>query len=127
MRAIVLTVLAVTGVVLGLPATTAAKHVDVTLSSPPARLSAGTSWTARLTTWVSGRPRTRAGAHPLVTIKRGSASSMPVATFRARRLGRPGRYVVAIVFPRAGSWRYVVTGAGPGEWVFGPVRVTAQR
>ncbi len=30
----------------------------------------------------------------------------------------------SIVFPAAGRWRYVVTGVGPGEWSFAPVRVS---
>jgi hypothetical protein len=124
MRTRVLTVLAVTGAALAATAVTDAKQVGVTVSSPPTRLVAGQAWTARLTTWVAGRPRSRAGAHPAVTIKRAGPLSMPAATFRARPLGRPGRYAVDVVFPAAGRWRYVVTGVGPGEWSFAPVRVS---
>jgi hypothetical protein len=124
MRTRVLTVLAVTAAALAVTAVTDAKQLGVTMSPPPARLAAGQAWTARLTTWVAGRPHTRAGAHPAVTIKRPGSLSMPAATFRARPLGRPGRYAVDIVFPSAGRWRYVVTGVGQGEWSFGAVRIS---
>jgi hypothetical protein len=127
MRGRLLTALAVTGAALLVAGVTEAKQVGVTVSSPPSRLAAGERWNARLTTWVAGRPRTRPGAHPSVTIERIGPLAMPVASFHARAVGRPGRYVVSVVFPAAGRWQYVVTGVGAGEWHFAPVNVTPQR
>jgi hypothetical protein len=127
MRARVIAVLAMAAATTAVAGVAGAKEIGVNLSSPPAHLAAGQTWTARLTTFARGRPAARPGAHPTVTIKRTGRLAMPVGTFRPRALGHPGRYAVDIVFPAAGRWVCVVTGVGQGEWQFRPIRVTPPR
>ena len=64
---------------------------------------------------LNGTPYTKPGYHPTLTVL--DKSGIPVATFRGNAVA-PGRYRVSVVFPRAGSWRYVIADPVTGDWYF---------
>lgn len=75
----------------------------VGLSSTPDGLGPGQTWNVELEILQHGRTPLDA-VHPTVTITAGDTTR----TFQTRPAGRPGAYRAAVMFPHAGTWRYVV-------------------
>lgn len=71
------------------------------LDSVPDGIRAGESWVVRLTILQPGRTPLE-GVEPEVTISKPGTTR----TFAAPT-GHPGVYRASVVFPSAGSWRYV--------------------
>jgi hypothetical protein len=74
----------------------------VGLDSVPDGIRAGESWVVRLTILQPGRTPLE-GVEPEVTISKPGTTR----TFAATPTGHPGVYRASVVFPSAGSWRYV--------------------
>ncbi|CAB4695357.1 MAG: hypothetical protein F2663_04890 [Actinobacteria bacterium] len=105
---------------LALASPAAAKHTLVTVTSSSLRPHAGVAWKLNVTVKVEGRLYARAGYRPKLSIV--NASGVPIETFSGTPIG-PGRFRVDVLFPRSGTWRYVVADPISGEWWFNAVRV----
>lgn len=75
----------------------------VTLDSTPTGTRAGVPWVVTMTVLQHGKTPL-AGIEPHVRISQGAATR----TFPARPTARRGVYRARVVFPRAGTWRWVI-------------------
>jgi hypothetical protein len=112
--------LAVTAALL-LPAAAAAKRTGLTVSAPAAP-HAGRPWTLVVHVTLDGRPWSRPGWRPTLSLVRRGV--VPVARFRGTPAG-PGAYRVRVVFPSGGAWRYAIPDPLNGEWWFLAPRVAS--
>ena len=108
---------------LAIPAGAAAGGwATVGLSSLPTGTAAGEPWDVRLTILQHGRTPL-AGVTPKIRVT--SADGRTTRSFAARPTARPGVYRARVVFPEAGSWRYVVDDGFSLTHDFAPVRIAA--
>jgi hypothetical protein len=121
-RLVVAVTVAMAGACLAAGPASAGGWATVGLDSVPDGVRAGEPWVVHLTILQHGRTPL-GGVQPDLTISnvRGEATR----TFAARPTGRPGVYRARVVFPSAGSWRYVVDDDFSARHSFGPVRVLA--
>lgn len=98
-----------------------AKRTRVAVVPLAAAPRAGVAWPLRIRVRLDGKPYARRGYRPLVGVL--DARGGLVASFRGSAATRPGEYVVRVVFPRPGRWRYSVADPIMGDWFFAPVRV----
>jgi hypothetical protein len=80
----------------------------------------GEAWLAELTILQHGRTPL-VGVEPTLTITK--AEDTTTRTFRARPTSRPGVYRARVVFPSAGTWRYVVDDDFSARHTFAAVRI----
>ena len=80
------------------------EDAEVRVSKPPATIVAGRIWHATMTLLAQGEPVDTPVARPAVTVWRTSTHERRV--FRAVRTKRTGVWRLAIVFAKAGMWRY---------------------
>ena len=92
------------------------------VSAPAAAPHAAIAWTLRLRVAVAGKPYARMGYRLMRFVV--NRAGVPVATFRGTPTAA-GKYSVPLVFPSAGSRRYVVVDPVMGEWDFPTLRVAA--
>jgi hypothetical protein len=108
---------------LAMPAGAAAGGwATVGLSSLPTGTAAGEPWDVRLTVLQHGRTPL-SGVSPKIRVT--SADGRTTRSFAARPTGRAGVYRARVVFPDAGSWRYVVDDGFGLTHDFAPVRIAA--
>ncbi|MEA2222277.1 MAG: hypothetical protein QOH83_653 [Solirubrobacteraceae bacterium] len=93
----------------------------VGLSSTPDGVGPGQSWNVALEILQHGRTPLN-GVHPTVTIVAGDTTR----TFQTRPAGRPGTYRAAVMFPGAGTWRYVVDDGFTARHSYPAVRIGAR-
>jgi hypothetical protein len=74
------------------------------LSSTPQSVPAGQPWKVVLTIHQAGRAP-RSDLAPAIVIRDADGFA---STFPAKAVGRPGRYVTTVTFPRAGQWSYAI-------------------
>jgi hypothetical protein len=117
-RVAVAMMMAILGVGLAAVPTVAGGWATVGVGSLPDGTRPGEPWLAELTILQHGRTPLE-GIHPTLTITNGEATR----TFRARATSEPGVYRARVVFPTAGSWRYVVDDDFSAHHTFGPVRI----
>jgi hypothetical protein len=94
----------------------------VGLSSLPTGTAAGEPWDVRLTVLQHGRTPL-SGVRPTVRVT--SAKGGQTLSFPARATNRPGVYRARVIFPAAGTWRYVVDDGFSLTHEFAPVRIGA--
>jgi hypothetical protein len=104
------------------PAAGAGGFATVGLSSLPTGTVAGEPWDVRLTILQHGRTPL-SGVSPRIRVT--SADGETTRSFAARPTGRAGVYRASVVFPAAGSWRYVVDDGFSLTHEFAPVRIGA--
>jgi hypothetical protein len=92
----------------------------VGVSPIPDEVGPGDPWLAELTILQHGRTPL-VGVNPTLTIA--NAHGEATQTFRATATSRPGVYRARVVFPSAGSWRYVVDDDFSQHHSFGPVQI----
>jgi hypothetical protein len=107
---------------LALAASAVAKPTSVTVTKPSASPRAGVPWTLTVRVALRGQPYVKSGYRP--TLYMVDKAGRPVATFHGT-LAAPGKFSVRIVFPRPGTWRYVIPDPLNGEWSFAGLRVAA--
>ena len=108
---------------LAMPAGAAAGGwATVGLSSLPTGTAAGEPWDVRLTVLQHGRTPL-SGVTPKIRVT--SADGRTTRSFTARPTARPGVYRARVVFPEAGSWRFVVDDGFSLTHDFAPVRIAA--
>ena len=90
----------------------------VKLSSTPDGAEAGAPWVVNLTVLQHG-VTPLAGIHPEVRISQGKLRRV----FAARPTARVGVYRARVVFPRAGTWRWVIWDGFSRTHTYTPVRV----
>ena len=90
----------------------------VGLDPMPEDVRAGEPWDVQLTVLQHGVTPLR-GLHPKVIVTNGDQR----LGFLGRPTGEPGVYRAKVVFPSAGSWRYVVDDDFTSEHGFPPVQV----
>jgi hypothetical protein len=103
-------------------AAAAGGFATVGLSSLPTGTAAGEPWDVRLTLLQHGRTPL-SGVRP--TIRLTSVDGAQTRSFAARPTSRPGVYRARVVFPAAGTWRYVVDDGFSLTHEFAPVRIGA--
>jgi YtkA-like len=96
----------------------------VGLDSVPDGIRAGEAWVVRLTVLQHGRTPLE-GIEPTLTISKAGGGA--TRTFAAARTARAGVYRTSVVFPSAGSWRYVVDDDFSARHSFGPARIAEPR
>jgi hypothetical protein len=114
--------LAAAALALALPAGAAAggwATVGVT-PLPPDDIGPGSGWTATLNVLQHGRTPLD-GVQPVLTIR--NVDTGATRDFAARPSGDPGRYVVDVEFPAAGTWAYEVDDGFGGLHTYAPVAV----
>lgn len=118
-----LATLTATTAALVLAATANAKLTNVTVSVPEGVPRGHVPWTVTVHVSLRGKPYAKHGYRPTLYLisKRGF---VPVATFHGIAVGS-GTFRVRVVFPRTGSWRYVIPDPLNGEWSFNAPRVAA--
>ena len=105
---------------LALAASAGAKLTRVTVSTPSATTPRkGVPWTVTVHVSLRGKPYPKPGYRPTLYL---ISKRIPVATFHGVAIGE-GTFRVRIVFPRPGTWRYVIPDPVNGEWWFGSPRV----
>ena len=87
---------------------------------PSDDVDAGSGWTPTLTVLQHGRTPLD-GVQPVLTISNRDTGA--TRDFPARPTGEPGRYVVDVAFPSAGTWAYEVDDGFGGRHTFAPVTV----
>jgi hypothetical protein len=107
---------------LALAAAAVAKQTSVTVTRPSASPKAGVPWILTVRVALGGKPYVKPGYRPTLYVV--DKASRPVATFHGT-LAAPGKFSVRIVFPRPGTWRYVIPDPLNGEWSFAGLRVAA--
>ncbi len=85
------------------PAAHAGGWATVSLSSTPAGVQPGKTWTVDMTVLQHGRTPLP-DLQPVVTIRNGDATK----DFAARPTGKTGVYRAEVVFPTAGRWTYQI-------------------
>ena len=90
----------------------------VKLSSTPDGAEAGAPWVVNLTVLQHGITPL-AGVHPEIRITQGKLRR----AFAARPTARVGVYRARVVFPRAGTWRWVIWDGFSRTHTYTPVRV----
>jgi hypothetical protein len=101
-----LTLLAVIGALLALPAgASAGGWATVGLDLPPRDLAPGEPWEAELTVLQHGVTPLE-GVQPRVIVQREGGGN--ARAFAARTTGEPGVYRASVVFASAGTWTYKV-------------------
>jgi YtkA-like len=119
-RLVVAVTMAMAGISLAAGPASAGGWATVGLDSVPDGLRAGEPWVVRLTILQHGRTPLE-GIEPTVAIsKTGGAAAR---TFPAAPTEQPGVYRASIVFPSAGTWRYVVDDDFSATHSFRPARV----
>jgi hypothetical protein len=107
---------------LGLAGTASAKPTQITVTNPAAVPVVGNPWTLTVHVALRGKPYARTGYRPTLYLVNTNGS--PIATFYGVRI-RAGTFHVRVVFPHAGTWRYVIADPLNGEWSFSGLRVRA--
>jgi YtkA-like len=121
-RLVVALTVAMTGASLAAGPASAGGWATVGLDSVPNGIRAGEPWVVRLTILQHGRAPLE-GVEPELTISK--AGGATARTFAATPTERPGVYRATVVFPSAGSWRYVVDDGFSARHSFGPARIAA--
>ena len=119
-RLVVAVTMAMAGAALAAGPAAAGGWATVGLDSVPDGVRAGEAWPVRLTILQHGRTPLE-GVQPELTISK--ADGEAERSFAATPTGEPGVYRASVVFPSAGSWRYVVDDGFSARHSFGPVRV----
>ena len=120
MKALVRALIPMLAVACAAPATVAAGGwATVGLERPPDGLRPGEPWVATITVLQHARTPLE-GIHPTLVIRQAGGATR---SFRAAPTGKPGVYRARVVFPSAGSWRYVVDDDFTARHRFGPVEV----
>jgi hypothetical protein len=117
-RLVVAVTMAMAGAALAAGSASAGGWATVGLDSVPDGIRAGEPWAVRLTILQHGRTPLE-GLQPELTVSKGGTTR----TFAATPTERPGVYRASVLFPSAGSWRYVVDDDFSARHSFGPVRV----
>jgi len=107
-------------IALALAATGVAKNTSVSVVRPQVAPRAGVPWTLTVRVAVHGKPYAKAGYRPTLYLV--DRTGTPVATFHGAATA-PGKFLVRIVFPHSGTWRYVIPDPLNGEWSFSGLRV----
>jgi hypothetical protein len=115
--------LAAVAAALVLAAVANAKLTSVAVSAPASAPRTDVPYTITVHVSLRGKPYTKPGYRPTLYLIRKGAF-IPAATSYGTAVG-PGTFRVRIVFPRPGSWRYVIPDPLNGEWSFDAPRVTA--
>jgi hypothetical protein len=120
MRRIVLALVAAAA--LAVPAAASAGgFATVALSTLPGDdLRGGDRWSPELTVLQHGRTPLD-GLQPRLTIRNPTTGA--TQTFDARPTGEPGRYVVDVRFPSAGTWAYEIDDGFTSVHTYAPVTV----
>jgi hypothetical protein len=118
-RIVAAVTMAMAGVALAAGPASAGGWATVGLDSVPDGVRPGEPWVVHLTILQHGRTPLE-GVEPELTISKEGATR----TFAATPTRRAGVYRASVVFPSAGSWRYVVDDGFSARHSFGPVRVT---
>jgi len=104
------TLLALSALILAVAAGAAAKGTPLTVTLPAAGPRAQVPWTITVRT-----ARARPGYRPvLVILDRGGSFG---GSFHGTRVAA-GVYRISIVFPHSGSWRYQISDPVLGDWSF---------
>jgi hypothetical protein len=120
MRLRLVTTVAVTAALLAPAGATAGGFATVGVDPLPTGIGAGKGWDVQLTILQHGRTPLE-GITPSVILRRGTTRR----EFHAHPTGAPGVYAARVVFPSAGSWRYVVDDGFTMTHTFPPVNVRA--
>ena len=120
MKALVRALIPMLAVACAAPATVAAGGwATVGLERPPDGLRPGEPWVASITVLQHARTPLE-GVHPTLVIREAGG---PTRSFPAAPTSKPGVYRARVVFPSAGSWRYVVDDDFSARHRFGPVEI----
>jgi hypothetical protein len=117
-RIVVAVTMAMAGAALAAGPASAGGWATVGLDSVPDGVRAGEPWVVHLTILQHGQTPLE-GVRPELTISKAGATR----TFAATPTEGPGVYRTSVIFPSAGSWRYVVDDGFSARHSFGPVRV----
>jgi hypothetical protein len=105
---------------LSFAAVAGAKQTRVTVVTPSTAPRASVPWPLTVRVALGGKPYAKAGYRPALYLV--DTSGRPVATFHGTPAA-PGRFIVRVLFPHAGTWRYVVADPLNGEWSFRGLKV----
>ena len=125
-RVLRLTLAAAAAALVTATAAAAGGWATVGLSSmPPDSLSSGDTWNTTITVLQHGRTPLE-GVTPVLTIQNGGDKH----AFKGTPTGEPGKYDVAVTFPKGGAWAISVYDGftrygNPQTTTFGTVDVTA--
>ena len=119
-RLLIAATMAMVGGTLAAGPASAGGWATVGLDSAPDGIRAGEAWDVRLTVLQHGRTPL-VGIEPTLTISKVGGGA--TRTFAAAPTARPGVYRASVVFPSAGSWRYVVDDDFSARHSFGPARI----
>ena len=119
-RALTRALIGLLAVACAIPATASAGGwATVGLTPPPEGIRSGERWLATITVLQHGRTPL-VGVQPTLTIREAGGATR---RFRATPTSKDGVYRASVVFPSAGSWRYVVDDDFSARHRFAPVEV----